>query len=368
MLTGRNRFAPAILLALVSLGVSPFMGLLRDVLFSALGGSALKVLGGALALLGLAVMIATVLSIRDRRAPRYGLLAAVAVLLLIQTFVLGSGHAKVDLVEKVHIFQYGALAVLLYWALLPANRIVGPAILGLPLLWATLVGVGEESVQGFFRFRVADIRDVALNSIAACCGVFLALALWPPDGWVPSSGERRRLLRWAAVLVLAVGVFFHTVHVGYLIHDEDIGHFRSWFSQSELESLAEERAVAWAEEPPDGRAWHRKDYYLWEAASYANHRNASYNAGHWTLAWQANRILERYYGPFLDLPRFRNAGKHRYGPEVWRQLEGKATPDPATYLSPVHGDSLYTWPRGLFLAMVVSLAGGLGAASIRSGP
>ncbi|MEO1083037.1 MAG: VanZ family protein [Acidobacteriota bacterium] len=355
---------------MVSLGVSPFMGLLRDVLFDTLGGLALKTIGGALALVGLGVFVAAIMRIRDRRAPRYAALVAVVILILIQTFVLGSGHAKVDLVEKVHIFQYGALSVLLYWALLAPSRIIGPSTLLLPLLWATLVGVGEESVQGFFRFRVADIRDVKLNGIAAFCGLFLALALWPPDGWRTRPGERRRVLRWCAVLVLAVGIFFQTVHLGYLIKDEEIGQFRSWFSLEQLEELQAERAVAWAAEPPDGRAWHRKDYYLWEAASHANHRNASQDAELWTFAYQANRILERYYGPFLDIPSFRGAGgPHRYGPDAVRELESKATPDPSAYLSPVHGKSLWIWPKGLFMAVVLSVSAALWVASLaRRGP
>ncbi|MEO1368300.1 MAG: VanZ family protein [Acidobacteriota bacterium] len=350
---------------MVSLVVSPFMGLLRDVLFDTLGGAAIKTIGGGLALAGLAIFGAVVMRIKDRRAPRYGALAAVVALLLVQTFVLGSGYATVDLVEKVHIFQYGALSALLYWALLAPSRTIGPSVLLLPLIWATLVGVGEESVQGFFRFRVADIRDVVLNGIAAFCGLFLALALWPPEGWREEPGERRSMLRWGAALVLAVGLFFQTIHLGYLIEDEEIGQFRSWFSPEELETLAADRAVAWAEEPLDERAWQRKDYYLREAASHANHRNASYDAELWTFAYQANRILERYYAPFLDLPHFRGAGRHRYGPEVSRELESKATPNPSTYLSPVHGESLWVWPKGLFMAALLSTSAALWAASLR---
>ena len=370
MLDGPFRFLPAAALAAVTVATAPFMGLVRDWLFDLAGASAVKLLAGALGLIAVAVLVTAIARIRENRPPRYAALVGVAGLLILQTVALGTGSAKVDVVEKIHILQYGALAFLLYRALLPRDRVAEITTLVLPIIWAGLAGVADESAQGFFRFRVADIRDVWLNLLAAACGLLLALALVPPKGWrsgstAPGDRSLKTTLRWLAVLVLVIGAFFDTVHLGHMVDDDEIGRFRSWFSQQELLALSEDRAARWPESPPGDRAWNRKDFYLWEAARHANHRNASYKAGHWTLAWQANRILERYYGPFLDLPEYRGAGRHRYLPATHEKLRNKATPDPRTYLSDVQKGVVFVWPRGLFIAAVLSLAAFLGSLSVR---
>ncbi|MEM6792878.1 MAG: VanZ family protein [Acidobacteriota bacterium] len=333
-----RRFLPPGVLIAVTLASSPFLALARDALLKAFPSGGLKALAAALGLSALGAIGWGLSRIEDRRALRYGGLALAVALLVLQRWTSRSGLASVDIVEKVHIVQYGLLVILFYRALLPSRPLATPAGLLLPILWTGLAGLAEESVQGFFQLRTGDVRDVWLNYFSGTVGLLFYLSIAPPERWSWRSprAEWAAAGRWAAALVVAGGLFLQNAHLGHLIEDPEIGRFRSWFTAEQLERLSQDRAERWRRDRPTGLvAWHKEDYFLTEAARHANHRNSAYSHEQWTLAWQANRILERHYEPFLDLDSFRNGGRHRYPPELRADLESKAQPNPATYVSPV---------------------------------
>lgn len=353
-----KRFLPAILLAALVVLTSPFIGRVRDFLFAQFPHSAVRGLAVALAALAAGLFLFAVLRIRRRRGLRYAGLVLLVVLLWLQTAGFRTGLPTVDVVEKIHIIEYGLLAYLLYRAFRPAADLT---VFLLPLVWVAFAGTLEEWVQWLVPARVGDVRDVLLNASAGSCGLLFGLCLEPPAGlrWRLAAGQWRTVTRSAALVVVAAGLFFCCAHLGYEIEDPEIGRFRSWHTAAELRELAIRRSRQWAVDPPTGvEIWDTEDYYLTEAAWHANHRNGSYGLGDFYRAWQANRILEKYYDPFLDLESFRGSGKHRYPPNVRRELAAKAPRyDPKSYLSPVLRERIYPWPsKPVFLVVVLTLA------------
>ena len=363
-----RRFLPPLALALLTVASAPFLGILRDALFDRFGGSAVKVLAGGLGFLALVLAglaAARILTAEDRRSMRIALALIATLVIVGQAVGFGTADERTNIVEKIHIVQYGLLAFLFRRALVAGRNDLeddGPSRWLLPIVWASLVGLLDESTQGFFQMRTGDIRDVAINALSSVSGLLLALALDPPARWRvrPSPRGLRWLADWTAIAVLGVGLFIAELHTGYWIEDPEIGRFRSWFTTDQLRDLAADRARRWAVDPPiDLVPWAREDYFLTEAGWHVNHRDERYHAGDFTMARQANLVLEAYYAPFLDLRGFRGVESHRYPPEVKAMLEREASPiDPAVYESPVLAQRLRTDPskRELHLAAVL-LAG-----------
>lgn len=374
-----KRFLPALMLVVLVVSTAPFMGQVRDVLFDSFGASAVR--GIALVLLGLAACAFSyaIFRIRHHRLLRYGALALAAGLLWLQEIVLGAGiedaglASRVSVAERIHIVEYGLLAYLLYRAFKPAGDL---SMLLLPLLWVTVAGVADESMQWLVETRLGEIRDVFLNVYAGLCGLLFSLALDPPVrspergpaarsakgrqmkhfAWRLAPGQRRLTTDAAGLAVLVMGLFFSFAHLGYQHFDPEIGRFLSWHSPEELRQAAADRAIRWRDDPPTELSpWRREDYFLTEAAWHVNHRNERFRAGDRYLAAQANRILEKYYSPFLDLKSFRGSGKHRYPPVVRDELEAKAPRrDPERYSSGVLEHRIYTWPsKTLFFAVLI---------------
>ncbi|MEM7349483.1 MAG: VanZ family protein [Acidobacteriota bacterium] len=352
------RFAPAVLLTAVIVLAAPFMGVLRDVLFDRFQNTAVRSLGLALLALAAAVFLFAILRIRQNRLPRYGGLAAAATLLWLQ-LKMSSGAtgfaAQVSVAEKIHIVEYGLLVYLLYRAIKPAADL---RLLILPLLGVILAGVLDEGMQLLVETRLGEIRDVWLNVYAGFCGLVFSFALDPPSrfDWRLSRRGTEVVSRAAATTVLALGLFFAAAHLGYEHFDPSIGRFRSWHTLEELDRAAVDRAAKWQADPPTELSpWRREDPYLTEAGWHANHRNERYRAGDLYLAAQANRILETYYAPFLDLKSFRGSGIHRYPPDVRSDLEARAPQrNPEKYSSPVLVHRIVLWPsKRLFFALLI---------------
>ncbi len=354
-----KRFLPPIILVTLVVGTSPAVGRIRDRIFEFFPDSAVRLLAVALVALAAGLFLYAAVRIRERRLLRFGGLAAVLALLWIQTAGFSTGLASVDVVEKIHIIEYGLLAFLLYRAFLPAGDL---SVLLLTLLGVTFAGTLEEWVQWFVPARLGEIRDVFLNVFAGVCGLVFGLCLEPPSAlsWRLTAPRWRILARTTALVVLTLGLFFYCAHLGYEIEDAEIGRFRSWFTAEELREIGQRRSREWAVAPPTGvEIWGKEDYFLTEAAWHANHRNEAYHRGDSYMARQANRILEKYYDPFLDIDSFRGSGKHRYPPAVRRDLEaGAPRHDPKGYLSPVLRERIYPWPpKPLFIAVLLSLGG-----------
>lgn len=340
-----KRFLPALLLVVLILATGPAIRVIQTFLFTQFPSSTKRILAAIFVLVFLGLLGYALWQIRERRFLRYAGLATSAALVVAMAVSFRRGMVEVDLVERIHILEYGLLAFLLYWALLPRR---GVGLVALPLLGVMIAGTLDEGWQWFVAQRTGEIRDVGLNVAAGVAGLLFSLSLLPPERlvWRGTRREWERIARMAAVAVLLLGIFFAVAHLGYEIHDPEIGRFRSWFTVEKLSELEAEHAVEWATDPPVKIGYYEpEDYYLTEASWHANHRNASHQHGDDYLAWQANLILEKYYAPFLDVVGYRGAGAHRWPPELRREIEAKAgRHDPKGYDSPVFRDRIYVEP------------------------
>jgi VanZ family protein len=357
-------FAPALLLFAAIVGVAPAIGHVRDFLFATFPEDSVRFLAAGFAAAAGGIFLYAVVRIRRRRRLRYGGLLVVLGLLWVQTTGLATDQVEVDVVEKVHVLEYGTLAFLLYRGFLRQRSGAGDAgLVILTFCGVALAGVAEEWVQWLAPQRVGEIRDVALNVTAGLTGIVFALCLAPPASWSwrLGAGGRRRVARGAALVVLALGLFFFVAHVGYEIDDPEVGRFRSRFTADELRELSERRKAAWSDDPPSELpTWGVEDTYLTEAAWQAGHRNGSLENGVFLEAWLANRILEKYYAPFLDLESFRGSGRHRFSPGERRDLaKKKGRHDPETYLSPVGSGRIFPISKPLFLVVLAVVVGGV---------
>ncbi len=373
-LTGRA-FLPALLLALLNVLVAPFMGRVRDWLSESLGSVFVTGLAAVLVLTLITALAIAIARIRHHRGWRYAGLVVVVVLVAVQTFLLGRDidnpalALKVNMVEKVHLVQYGLLAILLYR---PLRTLGNPAMAGFTLLGVTLGGIAEEWMQWLVPLRVGEATDVALNVYAGLLGLVFGLALTPPEyfTWTVPRRQCSWLLIGLAAVTLAFGGFFHCAHLGSWVEDPEIGRFRSWYPREELLRLRDERAQRWPDAPPQLNTIGREDHYLSAAGWHVNHRNHSFQLGHAFVAWQENRILDTYFTPFLDLPQRSGEGTYRLPESQLEQLrqayEEIAERQPrrmGRYVSPVLEQRVVTrptageWWAGIGGFIVVLLAG-----------
>lgn len=363
-----KRFLPALLLTVGIVLLAPFVGVLRDWLFDTFGDGAVRWIAlGLTALAGVMFLFALV-RIRENRLKRYGGLAVVGALLWIQSVGFRTELATVNVAEKIHIVEYGLLAWILYRAFRRRDEeraVEGEpthdvSLLLLPLLWVTFAGTLDEGMQWWVETRTGEIRDVGLNVFSGLVGLLFALCLEPPSSlrWRPRGW--RPLTDTLALVLFTVGMFFNVANLGYLVEDPEIGSFRSWHSAEALRRAAADRAVRWAEAPPkDLSPWTREDFFLSEAGWHNRHRNSSFEHGLYGLAHHANRILETYYQPYLDLEEFRQTGNRRLPPHALAKLQKEAPElSPETYVSPVLEQRIYTWPsKPVFLSVLLAGVG-----------
>ena len=378
---GRRRWAVALLLSLLVPVAAPFLGVVRDVLVDGLGEEALALLLGLAGVAALALLswLAARLRepFREGGLARWAALGGAVALVVAQLLLWGTGDRRVDLVERIHLAEYGLLAMAWLWALRPRHR--SPALPVLALLAAGLVGIADEWVQWASAARVGDVRDVLLDFWAGAVGVCAAVALLPPRAGAgdppirPGPLSARLALRLAAVTVLAAGAFVACAHLGHRIEDPVTGSFLSYHSADELARARNDRARRWERSPPPEPApLVLEDYFLTEAGAHAGARNDAWEAGDLAAAWRENLILERWYTPFLDLPSFATGEVHRWPPEQRRHAaeaagaRGGLVP-PGRIGSPVYEDRIVTPPRTLFWGLVVLVSGGLAWASGRVG-
>ena len=355
-----QRFGPAIVLVAVVVLTAPFVGVIRLKAFAAFPTGALVVLAVILTLPAVAVLVFAVRRIRHRRRLRrlrYGGLAAVVALVWIQFAGFSTDVLEVDLIERVHILEYGLLAYLLYRAYLRASPpVLDLSLVLLPLMWVMFAGALDEGTQLLSATRMGYIADIWLNLFAGVCGLLFSFCLEPPERFSWHPGDLRRLGNVGALAVLALGLFFYKAHLGYRIDDDEIGSFHSWLSHEELLRASEDRARRWARDPPrELLPWQREDLFLSEAGWHFRHRERSYERGFFYLALQANRILEKYYRPYLELEGFLRPGSRRYPPERVREIEARAETPDEPFVSPVLRRRIHTWPsKPLFLGSLLA--------------
>ncbi|HVR29181.1 MAG TPA: hypothetical protein VMS86_06550 [Thermoanaerobaculia bacterium] len=364
-----RRFASALLVSAAVVGMAPFASEVRQWLEHALAEGYVRYLGAGFALAVAAVVVWVAARIKDDRARRYGLLLSGLALLFGQLVGWSRADAAVNAVERVHFLYYGLLGVLWLRALRGPIGVAaagsgpqgpgmgqerGRADLSAPLatlLAILLVAIADEGLQFWVASRVGELYDVVLNVYAGAIGLLIALALDGPRSlvWRIEPGSGRALARLAAVSVLTLAAFLHVVHLGYLIVDPEIGTFRSHFTAEGLDRASRDRAERWRASPlgPPGvfAPLEREDRYRSEAGSRVQHRNAALERADPYQVWKENRILERYYAPFLE-QRGRDGRPFRLPAETLGSID-QARPerDPYPYDSPVGRVPLRIWTR-----------------------
>jgi VanZ family protein len=356
-----RRFLPPLLLAAFILASAPFMGVLRDRLLEASPRAFAPLLGGAFALAALAAFLAAAARIRAHRLLRFAALAAALLLMAAQIAGCRTTQAEVDAVERIHLLEYGLLALLFYRAFFPLRDI--PMLL-LPVLAATLVGTIDEWVQWLVPVRTADVRDVGMNASAAGIGLLAALAVQPPGriGW-PGRPASWRLCAWlAAGTLMAFAGFYDAAHLGHEIRHPQAGRFRSYFDEPGLRAAARQRAEAWRRAPPT--ALHPlalEDYFLTEGGWHIAQRNAALQQDDFRGAWQENRILEEFYAPVLELRSFTTGHPFRLPPWELARIASHVPSGPAGspgYHSPVLRDRIRLSPSpSLLWGLTLAAAG-----------
>jgi hypothetical protein len=106
-----------------------------------------------------------------------------------------------------------------------------------------------------------------------------------------------------------------------------------------------------------------EDYYLTEGGWHAQARNTAYTARDFGVAWKENRILEKYYDPFLDLRSFSSHVVHRWAPPQRAEVEaGAAAQLTAAYVSQAGLARVWIRPRKpVFWSAMLTLAAALWA-------
>jgi hypothetical protein len=337
---------------------APFVGQVSVWLRDVARGHYSTVLAAIVVSTATLAVVAAASQIRDRRAFRYGMLAAAVLIATAYARFSASGVADVDAAERFHIIEYGLVAVLFYKAVQAAGD---TSVLIIPIVAGFVVGTLEEWLQWFVPGRVGEARDVLLNLIAVGCGLLFSLGLDPPHDlrFEPFPKSRRRLAALSVIAVMTFAGFFQSVHLGYDVVDPDAGVFRSRYSAGELAELSRARSAAWQTTPPMTQArLAREDQYLTEGIAHIRRRNERWSEGNLLAARHENLILERYFAPVLDTASYLSATPNRWPPEQRAQAETQSSGSPPfmIYDSDALPYPIYTWPRWLYWLVVAGVA------------
>ena len=368
-----SRFILAVAVATALVLSAPFIGFVRSWVRATFPGQFVRIVGGTIAVLGAAAILAAILRIRKQRrfsslgdfAPRSGrrrlrytaLIAALGGAVLFSVFE-ATGNPDVDVVQRFHFVEYGVITFLFYRAW---RALEDSAILLLPILAGLLVGTADEWLQWFIPNRVGEIADILLNGIAIGCGLLFSLGADPPDQfqWAMRQGSILRVGRLAAGTILSLALFFHIVHLGYDIRDQEVGIFKSRYSASELPALAAARRAAWQGHPPPLvlQRVSREDQYMTEGVTHVQRRNELLAANDVNGAWAENLLLEKYYAPVLDTPSYVSRTGHRWSPEQRASVQSRAAGSDPAYVSTANPYPIVAWSRRLFwLVSIVAAA------------
>ena len=351
----RQRMLLALIVSAVLVLSGPYIGLLRAEIKSAFPGRFGLVVNTAIALAIATAAAAALARIRERRALRYGALVAAGVFGAAYAHLLIRGSADTVVVERFHFVEYGLIAFLFYRAWRPRGD---TSALVLPVLAALIVGTLDEGLQWFVPDRIGEWRDLELNAAASVCGLLFGIGVDPPDSLALSwrRGSPTRIGLAAALTAFVLAAFVSTVHLGYAVHDAEIGSFLSRYSATELLRLSAERAASGIRPLNNAPRLSREDQYLAEAIWHVQERNAR-----WTddlaASWFENAILERYFAPALDLG-------HRWPSEQRAAAAAHTRIRAGSYASRANRLEIYTWNRRSFwmvagACMVLVGAGGL---------
>lgn len=349
---------------------APFISQIRNWIRTQFPGHFVLVVGSIVGVaIGAALLVALV-RIRERRALRYGALAAASAIGVGYSIAFAQGRPDVDVVERFHFVEFGIITLLFYRVWRPRNDW---SIFVLPYLAGLLVGTLEEWFQWFVPVRVGEMRDIFLNSAAIATGLLFSVAFDPPGAIAPRlrPDSVRAIGRLAAVVILAIAAFFHSVHLGHEIHDGEIGTFRSRYTAERLAALSGARAAEWRTDPPPLTIprLSREDQYLTEGIEHVRRRNELWDSGDAAGAWHENRILEKYFAPVIDVRSYhardgsRWPAEQRHNAELARTLAANASLERGGFVSGSNPAPIYTWPRWLFWSIALAAVAGLPGAA-----
>jgi hypothetical protein len=327
----------AILISAAVILSAAYIGDIRGAIQGAFPGQYRLLVGGiVIAAIAITVAAASV-TIRERRALRYALLAGAILGAAGYIATFRTGNPDVDVVEAFHFVEYGAVGALFYRAWRPYG---GARAVALPLTAGLVVGTLDEAFQWYLASRVGEAHDVGIDLAATACGVLFGLALHPlPAGLARTTPAARRLVMASAAGALGLFVAFGIMaHAGYEIRDADAGTFRSRYSAAGLARISADRAQTWRNGMVESLArFAAEDHYLSEARWHVRARNDTWAAKNVFAAWRENLILEKYFSPALDALNARWPVEQRAEAE---QLAGIAATSYVSEASPI---PIYAW-------------------------
>ena len=354
--------------AAVVLG-APVIGDLRNALLRSFPRDYVAIISAAVVLGAVIVLAACLRAITDDRPRRIGLLGLAVALAAVSFASLRSGNPNVDAVEAFHFVEYGVLTLLFF----PFGQ-AGPRWEAYvqAALATTVVGIADEWFQWFVPGRAGEWHDVLFDLLATGCGLLLCLALDTRTGFrggasldAPDQRRGTRLGLHAALVIVLLGAFLATLHLGTEIRDPGSGVFRSRFSADRLRELGAERRRQWGGGPPPvaGR-YGREDQYEAEALWHVRRRNFGMDPDRrgdpieLDVAWHENLILERHFGAVLDGASAGGATGHRLAPEQLADVEARRAHAATPFVSDAEALPIYLWPPAVFWAIIAALAAG----------
>jgi hypothetical protein len=347
-----SRLAVALAASILVVLGAPYTGQIRGAIQDALPGQYRLIIGGTVVVAVAIAVVSALLRIRELRATRYGLLAIAVGGGALYAWATATGNANVDVVERFHLVEYGALTWLYYRAWHERGDITS---LVFPALAAFTVGIFDEGLQWLVPARVGELHDVLLNAASIACGVIFSLGLAPvrTASWWPGRRGRRSLAVFTSAVIVALSAFFHTVHLGHEIDDPQTGVFLSRYSVEELRAASRDRAARWQSAPP--RELYRtsiEDHYLAEGVWHVQRRNEVADPHR---VWHENLILEKYFAPVLDFPTYSTGAGAKWSGEQRANAEAQAGAEAGAYRSTANPYPIYTWSPLLFWASVIAV-------------
>jgi hypothetical protein len=345
-----GRLLVAVTASLLVVFGAPYTGQIRGAIQDALPGQYRLIIGGTVVTVVAIAVVAALLRIRERQLLRYGLVGLAVSGGTLYLYATATGNANVDVVERFHLVEYGGLTWLYYRAWHGRADITS---LVFPALATFMVGIFDETLQWLVPARVGELRDVLLNGVSIACGLVFSLGLEPLNRvtWWPDWRGRRALVGFASVAIVALAAFFHTVHLGHEIADQQTGEFLSRYSAEELLAASRDRAARWQATPP--RELLRtsiEDHYLAEGVWHVQRRNEVADP---QRVWHENLILEKYFAPVLDFPTYSTGSGAKWAAEQRANAEAQARTEANAYRSTANPYPIYTWNPALFWMCVI---------------
>jgi len=239
---------------------------------------------------------------KTRFAPRIRTILGLAVLAIVYALVLRNLKYGV---ERFHFLQYGFLAFLLLGCIREKIHDAMGYLFVLVLVYC--VGLGDEMVQALVPGRVGEISDVGLNVFAGALGLAataLAVPAWRPIRPIAPLTSLR-ILELAMFSVLFTLFFLGKFHgFGTRIERPDTGVFYSSFREDELQKIDEAIRRGRKVDPGLLRVYTNEAIRHLVQRDFYDTNKFYIFPGQYYVDWQKsrneNRVLEKYYGAYLD--------------------------------------------------------------------